>query len=185
VRDRRGGAERQRLEFLIRKSRLEGCVTLLGHVAQTRMGSLYRRADVVVLTSRSEGIPLVLMEAMARGGIVLAPAITGISEIVIPGKTGFLYAPGSLQDFVTKIFHLQRLIRDEDRFAVSRLDWMRHAGRVHVLHNFSHRKNLTQFGDLFVQRTATQNSTNQTFTSQDFANQDWSSPHEDLVLQQI
>ena len=44
------------------------------------MASLYDRADVVVLTSRSEGIPLVLMEAMARGKIVLAPAITGIPD---------------------------------------------------------------------------------------------------------
>ena len=179
------GPERQRLEFLVRKNRLEGCVTLLGHVVRTQMGSLYGRADVVVLTSRSEGIPLVLMEAMARGGIVLAPAITGIPEIVIPGKTGFLYAPGSLQDFVTKILRLQKQMRDEDRSEVSRVDWMRHAGRVHVLHNFSRRKNLTQFGDLFLQRIATRNSRNQSLTSQDFTNQDWSSPHEDIVLQQI
>ncbi len=52
------------------------------------MDSLYDRADVVVLTSRSEGIPLVLMEAMARGKIVLAPAITGIPELVIARQTG-------------------------------------------------------------------------------------------------
>ena len=75
-----------------------------------QLDSLYRRADVVVLTSRSEGIPLVLMEAMARGRIVLAPAITGIPEIVIPGKTGFLYAPGALQDFVAKILFIQKLM---------------------------------------------------------------------------
>ena len=74
---------------------LEKQVTLLGHVAREQMACYYDRADVVVLTSRSEGIPLVLMEAMARGKIVLAPAITGIPELVIAGKTGFLYEPGS------------------------------------------------------------------------------------------
>jgi len=58
------GAERQRLELLIRENGLQDRVTLLGHVDQDRLGSLYRRADLVVLTSRSEGIPLVLMEAM-------------------------------------------------------------------------------------------------------------------------
>jgi len=58
------------------------------------MNGLYRFADVVVLTSRSEGIPLVLMEAMGRGKIVLAPAITGIPELVLPGKTGFLTPRG-------------------------------------------------------------------------------------------
>ena len=119
------------------------------------MDSLYRRADVVVLTSRSEGIPLVLMEAMARGRIVLAPAITGIPEIVIPGKTGFLYAPGVLQDFVAKILFLERSMCREDRSAVSRLDWMRHAAQAQVAHNFSRGKNLTRFGDRFLQRIAT------------------------------
>ena len=58
---------------------------------------------------------------------------------------------------------------------MSRLDWIRHAARLQVLHNFDRRKNLTRFGDLFLQLIATQ----------EFAPQDWSPPHEDLVLQQI
>ena len=76
------GPEHRNLEALIRKCSLEERVTLPGHVAREPMNSLYDRADVVVLTSRSEGIPLALMEAMARGKIVLAPAITGIPELV-------------------------------------------------------------------------------------------------------
>ena len=75
------GSERPRLEALIGKYTLQERVTLLGHVPRQQMDSLYARADVVVLTSRSEGIPLVLMEAMARGKIVLAPAITGIPDL--------------------------------------------------------------------------------------------------------
>jgi glycosyltransferase involved in cell wall biosynthesis len=138
------------------------------------MDSLYQRADVVVLTSRSEGIPLVLMEAMVRGRIVLAPAITGIPEIVIAGKTGFLYIPGALEDFVERILFLQELTSSEDRNAVSRLNWIRHAARVQVVHNFSRRKNLTRFGDRFLQLIA----------NQEFAPQDWS-PHEDFILQQV
>ena len=93
------GPERRNLESLIRQCGLKERVTLLGHVPREQMDSLYDRADVVVLTSRSEGIPLVLMEAMARGKIVLAPAITGIPELVIAGQTGFLYEPGSLDRF--------------------------------------------------------------------------------------
>jgi colanic acid/amylovoran biosynthesis glycosyltransferase len=169
------GPERQCLESLIRENRLQDHVTLLGHVARLQMDALYRRAHVVVLTSRSEGIPLVLMEAMLRGRIVLAPAITGIPEIVVPGKTGFLYTPGALQDFVARILFLQKQMRGEKHYAVSGLDWIRHAAQVQVLHNFNRRKNLTQFGDRFLQLIATH----------DFATQDWSPPHEDLVLQQI
>jgi len=169
------GPERQRLEFLIRKNRLQDQINLLGHVARTQMDALYGSADLVVLTSRSEGIPLVLMEAMTRGRIVLAPAITGIPEIVIPGKTGFLYAPGALRDFVAKILFLEKLMCREDRNAVSRLDWIRHAAQVQVFHKFNRPKNLSHFGDRFLQRIAVE----------DLVIQDWSLPHEDLVLQQI
>ncbi len=189
------GPERQRLELLIRENRVEDQFTLLGHVARERMDSLYRRADVVVLTSRSEGLPLVLMEAMVRSRIVLAPAITGVPEIVCSGKTGFLYAPGTLPDFVARLLLILKLMREEDRSAVSRLDWIRHAARAQVFHNFSRRKNLIRFGDRFVQLIAGRDLagrdftdsefTNHDFTNQDFTNQNWSPPHEDLVLQQI
>ncbi len=104
------GPERRNLEADIRQSGLEGRIKLLGHVPREQMDSLYDRADVVVLTSRSEGIPLVLMEAMARGKIVLAPEITGIPELVIPGKTGFLYQPGSLEDFVDRLLFIRSRI---------------------------------------------------------------------------
>ncbi|MFZ0760525.1 MAG: glycosyltransferase [Candidatus Sulfotelmatobacter sp.] len=194
------GPERQHLEWLIRQNRLQDRLTLLGHVPRPQMGLLYQRADVVVLTSRSEGIPLVLMEAMARGRIVLAPAITGIPEIVIPGKTGFLYAPGSLQDFVAQIASFEKLMRSEDRLAVSELDWIRHAARVQILHNFRRSTNLSQFADRFLQLIATQGLSTQDFANRNFASRDlttqdlttqdlraqnWSLPHEDTVLQQV
>jgi colanic acid/amylovoran biosynthesis glycosyltransferase len=169
------GPERQRLAALIRQNHLQARVSLLGHVAREPIDSLYRRADLIVLTSRSEGLPLVLMEAMARGGIALAPAITGIPEIVIPGKTGFLYAPGNMEDFVGRIRFLQELMNGERHYATSRLDWIRHAARSQVLHNFNRTKNLTQFGDRFLKLAA----------PNDFTARDGSSRHEDLILQQI
>jgi colanic acid/amylovoran biosynthesis glycosyltransferase len=179
------GPERRRLEMLIRENRLQEQVKLLGHIARAEMGSLYRRADVLVLTSRSEGIPLVLMEAMMRGRIVLAPAITGVPELVRPGKTGFLYTPGALQDLLAKILLLQKSIGAEDRNAVSRLDWMRHAARTQVLHNFHRRKNLTHFGDRFLQLIGAHAIADRDSVSQGFTNQEWKASHENFVLQQI
>jgi colanic acid/amylovoran biosynthesis glycosyltransferase len=184
------GPERHRLERLIRQDRLRDRVALLGHVPREQMDSLYRGADVVVLTSRSEGIPLVLMEAMARGRVVLAPTITGIPELVVPGRTGFLYTPGELGSFVGRILFLHELVRKEDRFSVSRLDWNRHAARVQIVHNFSRKKNLTQLANRFLNLIATQDLANkdlatQDFPHKDFVTHDWSSPHEDSVLQQI
>ncbi len=148
------GPERGRLEAMIQEHRLQDRLTLHGFVTCQQRDFLYHRADVVVLTSRSEGIPVVLMEAMARGKIVLAPAITGIPELVIPGKTGFLYTAGTMEEFVSRILLLKELSRAESRAAVSRLDWIRHAARVHILHNFNGRDNLTNFTDCFLHRVS-------------------------------
>ncbi|MGD0268867.1 MAG: glycosyltransferase [Candidatus Sulfotelmatobacter sp.] len=144
------GSERRRLELLIGEYSLKDRFRLLGHVHRPRMNTLYCHTDVVVLTSRSEGLPLVLMEAMAQGRIVLAPAITGIPEIISPGETGFLYRPGDIEDFVARILFLRELMRREDRNAVSRLDWIRHAAQTQVLQNFNRKKNLIRFGDRFL-----------------------------------
>ncbi len=158
------GPERRNLELLIRQLGLQEQVRLLGNVPREQMHSFYDRADVVVLTSRSEGIPLVLMEAMARGKIVLAPAITGIPELVIAGKTGFLYQPGSLDDFLERLLLIRSRMQALDPPdphphtppASRQLDWIRHAARMQVQHNFSRIKNLETFGDLFLQRIAPQ-----------------------------
>ena len=166
------GPERRRLESLIQELGLAQEVTLLGHVRHEQLGSLYDRADLVVLTSRSEGLPLVLMEAMARGKIVLAPAITGIPELVIPGKTGFLYQPEWMDDFISRILLIRSLseARNCKPHSSRRLEWVSHAARVHILHNFNREKNLQSFSDLLLSRIGSPPER---------------LPYEDLVLQQI
>jgi glycosyltransferase involved in cell wall biosynthesis len=121
-------------------------VKLLGHLGRQQLDAWYAMCDVVVLTSRSEGIPLVLMEAMAHGKTVLAPAITGIPELVQDGKTGFLYRAGALDDLVTKI----QMIRSSP----AALPHLRRAARQHVLEHFDREKNLAALADLFVSRIA-------------------------------
>jgi colanic acid/amylovoran biosynthesis glycosyltransferase len=172
------GPERRRLQSQISARGLEDRVHLLGHVSRQQLDSLYGRADLVVLTSRSEGIPLVLMEAMARGKIVLAPAITGVPELVIHGKTGFLYEPGSLADFVDRLRFIHSLLQAKDcphsnpylLSAARQLDWIRHAAHAQVRHNFNRTANLKSFGDLFLARVAPRQT---------------SLPDANLVLQQI
>ena len=138
------GPQRPWLEHLIRNLGLEAQVKLLGHLCRQELDACYRLCDLVVLTSRSEGIPLVLMEAMAHGKTVLAPAITGIPELVKHGETGFLYQAGSLEDFVTQI--------DLIRSSHSALPRLRRAARQHVLEHFDREKNLAALADLLVFR---------------------------------
>jgi glycosyltransferase involved in cell wall biosynthesis len=174
------GPERWKLDSLIRKYGLQKYITLLGQIPREQMDSLYARADVVVLTSRSEGIPLVLMEAMARAKIVLAPAITGIPELVVDGRNGFLYEAGSQADLVARLRFIHSLMSDPsverrhgppDILSTRRpLDWMRHAAQVQVRHNFNCKRNLESFAGLFVERVTAQSG---------------SVRHENPVLQQI
>ena len=145
------GPERARLERLICELGLEKEVRLLGHVPRQQLDSYYAMADVVVLTSRSEGIPLVLMEAMALVKTVLAPAITGIPELVMDGKTGFLYPINSMDDFVARVEMIHR--------SEPSLQPIRQAARQHVVEHFNREKNLSQFCDFFVaQVTGTRES---------------------------
>lgn len=69
-------------------------VTFLGAVGQDDIPELYRWADVFCLPSFQEGLPVVLMEAMAAGLPVVATRIAGIPELVEDGVSGTLVTPG-------------------------------------------------------------------------------------------
>jgi glycosyltransferase involved in cell wall biosynthesis len=138
------GPERRKLEFLIGELGIGDIVTLVGHVPHSEISDVYENADLVILTSQSEGIPLVLMEAMARKKLVLAPAITGISELVFDGKNGFLYQPGVLEDFVWRVMEICESLRA--------LDSVRRNAREHVRVHFNRQTNLQSFADLFLEQ---------------------------------
>ena len=138
------GQERTQIERLIKDLDLQTEVELLGHLSRRHLDSYYRLADLVVLTSRSEGIPLALMEAMAHAKVVLAPNITGIPELVLDGRTGFLYRAGALEDFVSRVEMIHESAAD--------LTSISSAARQHVSQYFDRDKNLAAFGDLFLAR---------------------------------
>jgi glycosyltransferase involved in cell wall biosynthesis len=155
------GPEREALESLICSLDLKSDVLLVGHLSHQQLAACYATADLVVLTSRSEGIPLVLMEAMARGKPVLAPAITGIPELVEDGRNGFLYRPGSLEDFVARVELVHR--------SQSALGPLCRAGRQHVLKHFNREQNLAAFCDFFLAHIS-RTSSNRTPESSSYAN---------------
>jgi glycosyltransferase involved in cell wall biosynthesis len=67
---------------------------LLGQMKAARIQKIYeeRAFDVIVNTSRKEGVPISIMEAMRHGTPVIAPAVGGIPELVTP-EVGWLYQP--------------------------------------------------------------------------------------------
>ena len=85
------GPERDRLEHLSRELGLERLVQFKGHVSNPKM--IYENAHMVVIPSRSEGMPNVLLEAFARGIPVIATAVGGIPGVLQDGVSGILVPP--------------------------------------------------------------------------------------------
>jgi len=111
------GPQRAELEALVFGSKLQDRVTFHGYRSQQQLRDHFAEADVFVMTSFAEGIPVVLMEAMASGVPVVAPRITGIPELVKDGENGFLTTPGDVGPLVNRI---EMLVEDADlrnRFA--------------------------------------------------------------------
>lgn len=85
------GAERHNLERMSARLRLGRRVTFHGQVDDAP--GLFPAFDVLVLSSRSEGTPMVLLEAIAAGVPVVATAVGGIPDVIGPSE-GLLVAPG-------------------------------------------------------------------------------------------
>ena len=85
------GPLRAELVQYARTHRLDGCCIFTGmrEDIPTIMGAL----DVVALPSRSEGLPFILLEAMAMGKPVVATSVNGVSEVVEDGITALLVPP--------------------------------------------------------------------------------------------
>ncbi|MFV1876502.1 glycosyltransferase family 4 protein [Nioella sp.] len=88
------GPDRAALEAQSRALDLAGAVTFAGYRSQSDVAELLARHDALILPSFAEGVPVVLMEAMAARMPVIATAVGGVSELVEDGINGYLVAPG-------------------------------------------------------------------------------------------
>lgn len=109
------GEMRAELDSLIDQYKLNGQIRITGwlNVSQVREEMLAARG--LVLPSFSEGLPIVIMEAMALRRPVLSTYVAGIPELVLPGVTGWLFPAGSIDDLMTAIEDILSKTTDELR----------------------------------------------------------------------
>lgn len=104
------GPERARIEAEVERLGLADRCALPGSASDVECIREMQEADLFVLTSFMEGLPVVLMEAMAVGTAVIAPRLAGIPELVEEG-CGLLYTPAHRSELAERMV---RLLRDPD-----------------------------------------------------------------------
>ncbi len=88
------GEMRQQIEAAIQSRGLGNHVTITGWVDEDRVRSELTHSHALIMPSFAEGLPMVIMEAMAAGRPVVATYVAGIPELVVPGTSGWLVPAG-------------------------------------------------------------------------------------------
>ena len=113
----------------------------VGWLGPEEKDELLRAAEIFVMPSRSEGLPMALLEAMAYGMAVLATDVGGIPEVVEPEVDGLLVTPSErppeMADALRRLAadpDLRRRLADGARRRVESLDADEVAGRLDALY---------------------------------------------------
>lgn len=138
------GEDELSLKKLIQKLDLGNYVSMDGAVNQDRIRDLYAQADMFVIPSFAEGIPVVLMEAMAMEIPCVTTRITGIPELIRSGEDGILVAPSSVEELAEAIL---QLLEDKDlRRRIGK------NGRKRVVEFYDLAKNVDRLSQIFSHR---------------------------------
>jgi glycosyltransferase involved in cell wall biosynthesis len=133
------GPERGPIEELLRRENVGGHVRLLG--LRKDVARLLPAADLFLLTSITEGIPLTVIEAMGAGLPVVATRVGGLTEVVEEGKAGLLAPAGddsALAEQVCRLAH-DPALREE----------MGRLGRARAVKLFSEERMLDGYARLY------------------------------------
>jgi glycosyltransferase involved in cell wall biosynthesis len=102
------GSYEETLEELVKKMDLEGRVSFLGKKSHFEIAKLFRKMDIFVNPSYTEGLPTSVMEAGASGCCVIATDVGGTREIIEHGKSGYLFLPRDRVQLKSYIEELQK-----------------------------------------------------------------------------
>lgn len=136
-----GGSPQRKLESRAASLALGDRVRFVGALTETETLERIAQADILVLPSLMEGLPVVLIEAAALGKPVIASRVAGIPELVEDGRSGYLFAPSDWEALAEAIA----------RMLAGRADWARmgQRGRARVEAGFRVEHAAAQMAALF------------------------------------
>ncbi len=135
------GPDRALLDRMAREKGLEGAVNFMGYRSQSEVAEMLKDTDILVLPSFAEGVPVVLMEAMAAEVPVVATRIAGIPELVEDQKSGILVAPGRAIELAEAI---DAILADPEAASA-----MGRTGRAKIIAEFDSQAEAARLAHLF------------------------------------
>ncbi|PKO74021.1 MAG: colanic acid biosynthesis glycosyltransferase WcaL, partial [Betaproteobacteria bacterium HGW-Betaproteobacteria-15] len=100
-------------EALLRQSALQHCVHITGWISSEQVREQILAARALILPSFAEGLPVVIMEAMALRRPVLSTYVAGIPELVRPGEGGWLIPAGDIEALTEALKQVLAAPREE------------------------------------------------------------------------
>ena len=87
--------------------------TLYGHIKDEQtLHEIYLSSDVLILTSAYEGLPIVVMDMMARGKVIISTSVGGIPDYIIDGENGLLIIETEEEQIIRRGIELLELLID-------------------------------------------------------------------------
>jgi colanic acid/amylovoran biosynthesis glycosyltransferase len=136
------GPDRQRIEEEIASLQMGSHICLTGSLNQEAVKAHFAKADVFVLPSLAEGIPVVLMEAMSCGVPCVSTPVNGIPELIENDCTGLLATPGDVDSLTRQLARL--ILQPQLRQSLAR------AAHGKVLADFDLIRNVARLSQCFT-----------------------------------
>jgi glycosyltransferase involved in cell wall biosynthesis len=97
-------------------------VTIVGKVNNENLFDYYDKSHVLLMPSYSEAFGITILEALARGLVIMASDIPGMREKIVPDHNGFLFPPGNIEKMKEQLLYLKDNSEEIKRIARNNLE---------------------------------------------------------------
>ncbi len=118
------GQSQNELERFIREHNLQNLVTLHGHIEREKMHIFWKKQDIFISVSDSEGNSMAMMEAMGQGVVPVLTDVSGVKDSIVHGENGFIVDRGDINKiayYIDFLYHNREMLPKMGRKAWERI----------------------------------------------------------------